>query len=96
MKKFLKKLVLFSVITSLVASMSACGNKSNVNTEDTPDKEVTLKMIVGGTGMQSDTPLVVEEVNKLLVDKLPNTKIDLEVIPSSDYAQTCQLIAGAN
>jgi len=96
MKKFLKKLILFSVAASLVASMCSCGSKKNAVTEDNPDKEATLKMIVGGTGMQTDTQLVVEEVNKLLADRLPNTKLDLEVIPSSDYAQKWQLIAGAN
>lgn len=96
MKKFAKKSGILFLATMVAASACSCKSKTKTATEDDPNKEVTLKMIVGGTGMQTDTQLVVDEVNRLLTEKLPNTKLELEVIPSSDYAQKWQLIAGAN
>ncbi len=88
-------LILFAIIiTSLL--FAGC-NKSSMsgNKQDNDNKQVKLRWVLGGPGKQQDSERVWAEFNNKLSEKLPNTTVEFEVIPFSDYAEKWKLIAAS-
>lgn len=76
------------IATSL---FSGCGN----NNKNADNGKTTLRWVLAGD-KKNDTELVWEEFNKRLETKLPDTKVDFEMITFADYAEQWRLMAAAN
>lgn len=75
------------LIFALLLNCLFTGNK--------PEKEpVTLKWIMPGPGKQLDSQMVWDEFNKRLkeFEGFENVTVDIEVIPSTDYAQKFEMM----
>ncbi|MBR1970309.1 MAG: ABC transporter substrate-binding protein [Clostridia bacterium] len=81
----------------LVAScFVGCGGKKKTTAIVEDDNEqVTLKWILSGPGMLKDSQKVFDEFNKELVNYLPNTQVEFEVIPASDFAEKWRLMSAS-
>lgn len=92
MKKFLSLLLAVAMILSL----AACGTTStDANLIETDlSNPVTIKWIMPGPGVQSDSEAVWAKFNEELhkVEGFENVTVDIEVIPVADYAQKMQLM----
>lgn len=91
MNNKMKKAIAFAVSVASVLSFTGCKKEVTEN----PDKEVTLKWILSGSGKQLDSKEVWETFNEKLKDYLPNTKVEFENISTSDYAEKWKLIAAS-
>ncbi len=58
-------------------------------------KQATLKVLFIGPGKQQDSDRVWEEFNKKLPEYLPNTKVDVSIVPNADYKDKWQLMIAA-
>jgi putative aldouronate transport system substrate-binding protein len=67
------------------------GNKQSTEPETAELEPVTLKWLIMGT-KQKDSEMVWEEFNKRLQDYLPNTTVEFEAVPSSEFAERFGLI----
>ena len=79
MRKTMKQVICFVLAFLMLASvLTGCGTSETKNADytDNEKEEVTL-VIALPFAKQADTDKVVAEVNKLLEEKLPNTKIEL-------------------
>ena len=85
--------VLLVFVLMLGTIFTGCGEKTK--TVDNPDEKVTLKWILPGSGQLKDSEMVWKEFNKKLAEYLPNTTVEFEVIPTSDYAERWRLMAAA-
>ncbi len=86
---------LLAIVMMLGVLVSGCGPKgAKVATDDS--ENVKLKWVLGGLGQQKDSMMVWDEFNQKLANYLPNTTVDFEVIPFSDYAEKWRLMAASN
>jgi len=84
-----------ATIMVLGVLMGGCAKKgTTVSTDE--NEVVELKWVLGGLGQQKDSLMVWEEFNQKLENYLPNTKVNFEVIPFSDYAEKWRLMAASN
>ena len=77
MKRTLAMLLALALILS-------CGAITTAMADDLPQAEV--KMWVIGPGEQADAELVKEELNRILNENVPNTKLTLSLVDSGVYA----------
>lgn len=66
------------------AQASASGSQADGSSELEP---VTLQMWLGGPGKQKDSDMVWEAFNEKLQEYVPNTTVEITVIPTSEYAE---------
>ncbi len=85
-------LVLFS-FTLLFAGCSPADQK--VSNPDA-SKPVKLRWVMAGPGKQEDSDVVWGKFNEGLGQFLPNTTVDIEVIPFSDFNEKWKLLAAAS
>jgi len=85
-KKFLTGVLAFAITASLI---SGCGGGEH------DKKNVTLRYIMAGPGMQEDSREVWSAFNDKLHEKLPNITVDFEVIPLAEYKQKVMLMMSA-
>lgn len=80
-----------------ITVVSAVNNKIKANCVVTvaQEKPVTLKWMIFGPGKQADSDKVWTEFNKRLKEKLPNTSIKFEAIPSLQYTEKFKLMMAA-
>lgn len=88
--RLFKSIACMAVVLVFMLGMSACTSKEASN-----DNEVTLKWVLGGAGKQQDSDEVWELFNKKLQEKLPNTRVEFEVIPTAEYAEKWKLFAAS-
>lgn len=93
MKKYLKKIAALLSIAMIIGTVAGCGTSNETVSND---EEVTLKWILAGAGKQLDSDEVWAEFNEQLKEVLPNTKVDIENIAISDYAEKWKLIAASH
>ncbi len=91
MNKNFKKSIALTLVAASVLSFAGCKKENGAS----PDKEVTLKWILSGSGKQLDSDEVWNLFNEKLKEKLPNTKVEFENISTSDYAEKWKLIAAS-
>jgi len=58
-------------------------------------KDITLKWVMMGPGMQADSKIVWEKFNKDLQAFLPGVKVDFEIISGADYGEKYKLMMSA-
>ena len=87
-KRILKTVSAFLILSLFAGGLTSCKREE----KKAANENVTLKWVMSGPGMQKDSKLVWDEANKLLSELLPNTTLDIEVIPISDYADKWKLI----
>lgn len=85
--------IMLALVLILGTVFTGCGKKT---VSDNADDVVTLKWILPGPGQQKDSEMVWKEFNKKLAEYLPNTTVEFEVIPNSDFAEKWRLMAAAN
>lgn len=90
--KQVKKAMVILLCACLMLAASGC--KKGAKTVSEGDA-LTLKMIFTGVGEMKDSAEVWEQFNEKLGDYLPNTTVDFEVIPNSDYAEKWKLISAS-
>ena len=73
---------------ALVSAASGCGGKK-------VSENVTLKYLMPGPGLQQDSEKVWAEFNKKLQEKLPNVRVEFEVVPLEEYKQKFMLMTSA-
>ncbi len=66
------------------AQASASGSQADGSSELEP---VTIQMWLGGPGKQKDSDMVWEAFNEKLQEYVPNTTVEITVIPTSEYAE---------
>lgn len=88
------KSILCTILAAMlfILTMSGCAN-DQVSSED-GNEQVTLRWVLMGEKKQ-DSDKVWEAFNEKLQEKLPNTRVEFTVIPSSDYAEKWQLMMSA-
>lgn len=84
---------LLAVVFILGTLLTACGGTTTTN--DDPNGEVKLKWVLGGNGQLKDSEMVWAEYNERLSDYLPNTTVEFEVIPRSDYGEKWKLMSAS-
>ena len=84
--------IMLAMVLVIAAFATGCTKKE---TAADNGGEVTLKWLLGGNGQPKDGEMVWKEYNKQLQEYLPNTKVDFEVIPFSDFAEKWRLMAAA-
>lgn len=85
----MKKIRLLSIILAialLISCFAGCGSKSGADYTDDESKEVTLRFVFDFSS-QKDLSMVNDELNKLLAEKLPNTKLEIICDSLSDKWQ---------
>lgn len=89
------KSILCTILAAMmfILSTSGCANSTQV-AEDDENEQVTLHWVLMGEKKQ-DSEKVWEEFNEKLKTKLPNTRVEFTVIPSSDYQEKWQLMMSA-
>lgn len=92
-KKISRMVSLLLALLLVIAVFAGCGKKES--TYQTTDEEVTLKWVMGGVGKLPDSDAVWAEFNKELQKLLPNTTVEFEVIPYSEFAEKWNLIAAS-
>jgi putative aldouronate transport system substrate-binding protein len=60
------------------------------------DKQTVLKWVLGGPSMQEDAEKVWEQFNVELQKKLPNTKVEFDLISMTDFAEKWKLMSASN
>ncbi len=90
MKSVIRRLLCVLAVLLVVASFACCGGKEG----DDPDEMVTIRWAIF-TGEQEDTQMVMEEVNKKLAEKLPNTEIEM-ILDSSMATKWPMWMAGGD
>lgn len=104
----LRKFAVVAVALSVAASVAfaGCGKSGGESTQTVTTqkettkqveapKQVNLKWVLGGPGKQQDSDKVWEEFNKKLQEKLPNTTVEFDVIPFSEYGEKWKLMAAS-
>ncbi len=87
MKK--EKILAGVLVAALAASaLAGCGEKKGGH----EDEQIVLKWVMCGPGRQKDSEEVWTAVNEKINEKLPNVRIDFDVIASSDYKQHVMLM----
>lgn len=90
MKK-VKKILAIVLATAMMAYLlSGCASNKEANADD----QVTLRWVLMGDKME-DSDEVWAAFNEKLKEKLPNTQVTFNVIPSSDFAEKWQLMMSA-
>ena len=89
--KMLKKIGALVLAISMMAPIAGCGERK-VSSDD----KVTLKWVLAGPGNQRDSEEVWDLFNEKLAEVLPNTKVEFEVIATSDFAEKWQLMAASS
>jgi len=64
--------------------------------EPATEEMVTLRALFAGPGTLPDTQMVVEAFNEALLERMPNTQIDIEFVSSTNYEERLRLILAAN
>lgn len=84
-KKFWGICGVMMMIGLYAAVATGCGKQTfTTNEQKTKEAEVTIKwMIFGEKSKSSDD--IIEEFNEKLAKKLPNTKVEFEIVPIEDY-----------
>ncbi len=83
-------------VTMCLGGVTFTGCKSEEKEKESKDESVTLRWVMMGPGKQKDTELVQAEFNKKLQEYMPGTKLEMEVINGSDYAQKWELMMASN
>ena len=86
-KKILGAIICIPIILS---GVSGCKKEEN-----SYEEKVILKYIMPGPGLQNDSEMVWEEFNRRLSEKLPNVRVDFEVIPLNEYKRKFMLMCSA-
>jgi putative aldouronate transport system substrate-binding protein len=92
-KKLGRTLALVLALCMVFAAFVGCGKKEK--TFEASTDEVTLKWVMGGVGKLPDSDAVWAEFNKELQKLLPNTTVEFEVIPYSEFAEKWNLMAAS-
>jgi putative aldouronate transport system substrate-binding protein len=88
----LVKIVALGLLSCLIITIFVTG--CNRNSLGKGGKQVTLKWVLGGNDYK-DSEKVFEEYNKKLSEKMPNMKIEFDVIPYTDFAEKWKLMAAS-
>lgn len=93
----MKKIISLLLAVVMIVALTACGttNSNNADLIETDlSKPVTIKWIMPGPGVQSDSEMVWAKFNEELkkVEGFENVTVDIEVIPVADYAQKMTLM----
>lgn len=86
-KKLLSAVLALSVCSSLFAG---CANNN-----DSAEKDIRLKYVMAGAGMQPNSREVWAVFNDKLHETLPNVTVDFEIIPLAEYKQKVMLMQSA-
>ncbi|MDY3929378.1 MAG: ABC transporter substrate-binding protein [Clostridia bacterium] len=86
----IKRTAAFILILTMVAIFAGC---ERCGEEALKEEEVTLKWVILGPGILKDSEMVWERFNEELKSYLPNTRVEFEVIPASEYSEKWRLIA---
>jgi len=94
----MKKVLALVIVSMLfVSAFSGCGPSKKASSKgDDENKQVTLKWVMPGPGKQQDSEMVWEEFNEKLKSYLPNTKVEIECYPVSNYADKWKLMAASS
>lgn len=93
----MKKFITLLLAVVMILSLAACGT-TNTNNADLIETDlsqpVTIKWIMPGPGVQTDSEMVWAKFNEELkkVEGFENVTVDVEVIPVADYAQKMTLM----
>ncbi len=90
----MKRFITAILCMVMALSLAACGGTKQTISEDT-DEQVTLKWLFGGSNELADENIVYEEFNKQLAQYLPNTSVEFETIPMTDYGEKWKLLAAS-
>ena len=88
-----KKIISAIIVVAMSASMliGCSGGNENANSQET----TKLTWLFGGEGKLQDSEMVWAEFNKQLQGYLPNTEVEFQVVPMSDYAEKWKMMAAA-
>ncbi len=90
----MKKVLALVLAVVMMMSFAACGEKNANITETDLSKPVTIRWVMPGPGMQTDSEMVFAKFNEELhkVKGFENVTVNIEVIPTADYAQKIMLM----
>lgn len=87
----IKRILALGCAAAIAAgAMGGCGKK-----EEKSGDTVVLKYVMPGPGIQEDSEKVWKVFNTKLQEKLPNVRVDFEIIPISEYNQKFMLMCSA-
>ena len=87
----LKKIIGLALVCAMGTTAFTGCRKASEGSGD----EVTLKWVMPGPGMQTDSTKVWKEFNLKLSEKLPGVQVDFEIIPLSEYKQKFMLMCSS-
>jgi putative aldouronate transport system substrate-binding protein len=90
-----KKIISAIVLLALLASLGLSGCKKESVSNSSKNKPVNLTWVMQGD-KQKNSDAVWAEFNKKLAQKLPNTTLTIEMVPSNSYADKIQMMIAAN
>lgn len=89
----MKKVLCYVLVCCFATlALAGCAKSSKTGTQG---KQVTLKYVFGGISKMKDSETVWKQFNEKLQEYLPNTSVEFEVIPYSDYAEKWKLISAS-
>jgi putative aldouronate transport system substrate-binding protein len=90
-KKNSIRFLILGVVLSIVVSGCAFNKPQGGD-----DKQTVLNWVMPGPGKQEDADKVWAQFNTELQKKLPNTKVQFDIIPTADFGERWKLMSAAN